>query len=64
MFNYLSLFLGLFYIVLGIFILIYKFFVIKLEDGVAYSLGGLMIVYGFYRIVRAINKIRDERNSS
>lgn len=62
MFSYLSLFLGFFYMVLGVFIIIYKFFVVMLEPMVAYALGALMIVYGISRIYRAINKIKEDRN--
>ncbi|WP_018675167.1 DUF308 domain-containing protein [Riemerella columbina] len=63
MFNYLSIFAGIIYIVLGVVVLVYKFFVIPLEDYVAYPLGILMIVYGIFRIVRAIYKIKKERNN-
>lgn len=61
-FNWLSIVAGIFYIVLGIVVIIYKFFVIFLEPNVAYPLGGLMLLYGIFRIARAVYRIREERN--
>jgi uncharacterized membrane protein HdeD (DUF308 family) len=58
MFNWLSLVTGLFYIVLGIVVIFYKFFFIILEPTVAYPLGGVMILYGIFRIYRAVSKIK------
>ncbi|SIS85071.1 hypothetical protein SAMN05421789_108153 [Kaistella chaponensis] len=62
MFNWLSLITGFFYIVLGIVVIIYKFFVIFLEENIAYTLGSLLILYGIFRIGRAIYKIRQSKN--
>ncbi|SNV43636.1 Uncharacterised protein [Chryseobacterium taklimakanense] len=62
MFNWLSLVTGFFYIVMGIFVIIYKFFVITLDPTVSYLLGGLMIVYGFFRIFRAVYRLRENKN--
>ncbi|KEY17730.1 C4-dicarboxylate ABC transporter [Kaistella antarctica] len=62
MFNWLSIVAGFFYLLLGIVVIIYKFFVIFLEPNVAYSLGGLFILYGAFRIVRSIYRIREQRN--
>ena len=62
MFNWLSLITGFFYIVLGIVVIIYKFFVIFLEENIAYTLGSLLILYGIFRIGRAIYKIRQSNN--
>ena len=62
MFNWLSLITGIFYIVLGVFVIIYKFFVIFLEPNIAYSLGALLILYGLFRIGRAIYRIRQRKN--
>ncbi len=62
MFNWLSLITGIFYIVLGVFVIIYKFFVIFLEPNIAYSLGALLILYGLFRIGRAIYRIRQHKN--
>ncbi|WP_312394519.1 MULTISPECIES: DUF308 domain-containing protein [unclassified Chryseobacterium] len=59
MFNWLSLVTGLFYIVLGIVVIIYKFFFTILEPAVAYGLGALLILYGVFRIYRAISKIKN-----
>ncbi|SEM19793.1 Short repeat of unknown function [Chryseobacterium taichungense] len=59
MFNWLSLITGLFYIVLGIVVILYKFFFTILEPGVAYALGALLILYGVFRIYRAISKIKN-----
>lgn len=59
MFNWLSLVTGLFYIVLGIVIIVYKFFFTILEPAVAYPLGAVVILYGVFRIWRAVSKIKD-----
>jgi uncharacterized membrane protein HdeD (DUF308 family) len=62
MFNWLSLVTGLFYIVLGVVVIFYKFFFTVLEPGVAYALGGLLMLYGIFRIYRAISKIKNIDN--
>ncbi len=62
MFNWLSLVTGLFYIVLGIVVIIYKFFFTILEPAIAYALGALLIVYGIFRIYRAISKIKKSKD--
>ena len=59
MFNWLSLVTGLFYIVLGIVVMLYKFFFTVLEPGIAYALGGLLILYGIFRIYRAVTRIKN-----
>jgi uncharacterized membrane protein HdeD (DUF308 family) len=59
MFNWLSLITGLFYIVLGIVIIVYKFFFTLLEPAVAYPLGGLVMLYGVFRIWRAVSKMKN-----
>jgi len=59
MFNWLSLVTGLFYIVLGVVIIVYKFFFTLLEPAVAYPLGGLVMLYGVFRIWRAVSKIKN-----
>ncbi|WP_185145495.1 C4-dicarboxylate ABC transporter [Chryseobacterium sp. G0201] len=62
MFNWLSLITGLFYIVLGVVVIYYKFFFTTLEPAVAYAMGGLLILYGIFRIYRAVSKIKDAGN--
>ena len=57
MFNYLSILIGIFYIALGVFVMVYKFFLIPLEGITSHLLGGL-IIYGVFRIGRAIYYIR------
>lgn len=67
MFNWLSLVTGFFYIVMGVVVIVYKFFINRLETTTAYALGALLIAYGIFRIFRAIYKIRknkNEKNSS
>lgn len=61
-FNSLSVVTGFFYIILGIVVVIYKFFIITLEPNIAYPLGGLLMAYGIFRIVRAIIKIKRSRD--
>lgn len=58
MFNYLSIVAGLGYIILGIAVIAYKVFFIPLEEYIALTLGCVMIVYGVFRIWRAIYKIK------
>ena len=59
MFNWLSLVAGLAYVLLGVYVMIYKFFPPnQLEDATAYALGGLLVVYGVFRLVRFFLKIR------
>ncbi|MGN7864507.1 DUF308 domain-containing protein [Chryseobacterium sp.] len=62
MFNWLSLITGLFYIVLGIVVIVYKFFFTILEPAVAYALGVLLVIYGIFRIYRAVSKIKKSRD--
>ncbi len=64
MFNWLSLLAGLLYIVLGIFVMVRSWFFGQLEVPIAYALGGLMVLYGCFRIIRAVYRIKnngDER---
>lgn len=62
MFNWLSLVTGFFYMVLGVVVIYYKFFIIPLETNIAYLLGAILLAYGLFRLVRAIKRIRDIRN--
>lgn len=59
-FNWLNLFAGICYCILGVFIVVYRFFVIPLDKNVAYSVGILMVVYGIYRVLRTVKKLRNE----
>jgi len=61
-FNWLSVITGFFYVVLGIVVIIYKFFIIFLEPNIAYALGALLILYGIFRIVRAVYRIRHDKD--
>lgn len=61
-FNWLSVVAGFFYVVLGVVVILYKFFVIFLEPRVAYALGALLIFYGIFRMVRAVYRIRESKN--
>lgn len=60
MVNKLSGFAGIVYIILGIFIIFKKSFVIPIEPLAAYLLGGITIVYGVSRIMRTINKLKNK----
>jgi uncharacterized membrane protein HdeD (DUF308 family) len=62
MFNWLSLVAGLFYIVLGIVVIFYKSFFAILEPAVAYPLGSVMILYGIFRIYRAVSRIKNSED--
>ena len=57
--NYLSVVTGFFYMVLGVFVMYRKWFLTPLEDAVAYSVGALMVLYGIFRIIRAVYRIRN-----
>ncbi len=59
-FNWLSLVTGICYVVLGIFVIVYKFFVVYLEPNIAIALGALLIIYGLFRVYRAIKRIRPD----
>ncbi len=63
MFNYLSIVAGVFYVALGVFVIFYKFFVIQLEPLTSYLLGALLIVYGIFRILRAINHLKKNQQN-
>ncbi|MBP8084621.1 MAG: C4-dicarboxylate ABC transporter [Cloacibacterium sp.] len=58
MYNILSIVIGIFYIFLGIFVITKKFFVVKLDGVIPFVLGGLLIAYGIFRVIRAIVFIR------
>lgn len=62
MFNWLSIVTGLFYIVLGIVVVTYKFFFIVLEPSVAYALGAILVLYGIFRIVRGILRLKKSKD--
>lgn len=60
--SWLSLAIGVCYVILGIVVIIFKFFVFELEPIVAYALGALIIVYGITRITRAVSRLLEKRN--
>lgn len=64
MFNWLSLIAGFFYIVLGIAVIVYKFFIVFIEPETAYPLGVLLIVYGLFRIGRAVYRLKKEKDEA
>ena len=43
---------------MGIFVAYKKFFVVELEGVIPYLLGGFLIAYGIFRVIRAIIFIR------
>ncbi len=58
MLNLLSLLVGTLYVGMGIFVVIYRTFAVRLEPAVANGLGVVLIVYGIFRISRAILRLR------
>lgn len=61
MLNILSIAVGILYIILGIYIIILKkFFHISLEGAIPYFLGGVLMIYGIFRIYRAIYKMKNQ----
>lgn len=59
-FKWLSLVAGLVYIILGVAIIVYKYFFIILEPTVAYLLGIVILLYGILRIYRVLSKINNK----
>ncbi|WP_407480024.1 hypothetical protein [Elizabethkingia anophelis] len=37
----------------------YKFFIVELGETAAYPLGGLLIIYGIFRLIRVAKKFRN-----
>lgn len=64
MFNWLSILAGIFYILLGVFIILKLWFFVPLEATIAYMLGTLMVLYGLFRIVRGARKLKQFRNEN
>lgn len=60
LFNSLSFIVGGIYIIIGIFVINTKSFAIKLEPITAYILGCLLIIYGIFRIVRVILRLKNK----
>lgn len=54
----LSLVIPLFYVIIGIYVMVEKVFMKKLEPEFAYPLGGVLIVYGLYRLYRAVVSLK------
>ena len=63
MFNWLSLVTGFFYVVLGIVVIVYKFLIVTLEPNIAYAMGSLLIVYGAFRMYRAVRGIKENKSN-
>lgn len=62
LYNILSLVAGVLYIAIGIFVIINKSFSVELDPVVANILGGILCVYGIFRIVRAIIHLKRKNN--
>lgn len=62
MFNWLSLVTGMFYIILGIVVMVFKFFLVMLEPAAAYPLGAILILYGIFRIFRALKRLKNKED--
>jgi hypothetical protein len=61
--NSLDLGMGLFYIIIGVVIISVKYFgFIELSVVYAYILGGLMVLYGAFRIYRGLQNLRALHN--
>ncbi|MCC2589714.1 DUF308 domain-containing protein [Chryseobacterium sp. MFBS3-17] len=63
-FNWLSFFAGVLYIILGIFVVLKFWFFVPLEPNIAYALGAVLIIYGLFRIYRAVNRMKQKKNES
>ncbi len=58
MLNLLSLLVGVLYIAMGIFVIVYRTFAVRLEPNVANGLGVVLVIYGIFRITRAALRLR------
>ncbi|HXS38481.1 MAG TPA: DUF308 domain-containing protein [Flavipsychrobacter sp.] len=58
----LDLGMGILYIIIGALIIYARYFgTMELTTAFAYVLGGLMVVYGIFRIVRGLSGLRNSR---
>lgn len=56
--------MGLVYIVFGLLVVYVKYFgTMQLPAGVAYTLGGIMIIYGIFRIWRGFAAFKQRKRS-
>ncbi|MDO4764151.1 MAG: C4-dicarboxylate ABC transporter [Flavobacteriaceae bacterium] len=62
LYNSLSLIAGMLYIAVGVFVIITKSFSVELDPMIANILGGLLCLYGVFRIVRAIIRLKRKNN--
>lgn len=58
----LAILLPFLYVVLGIYVMIEKIFVVKIPPKYAYSLGPVFLIYGIYRIFRAYKSFQSDRS--
>lgn len=58
--QYINIFMGILYIFVGVFIFLKNWFLMELEPLAAKSLSILFIIYGIFRIYRAIQAIRHQ----
>lgn len=65
MFNWLSIFAGICYVILGVFVIIEKSFIVTdLQPNVAYGLGALICGYGIFRVARAVHNLKKQKNEN
>ncbi|MFA7448356.1 MAG: C4-dicarboxylate ABC transporter [Weeksellaceae bacterium] len=60
--NVINIVMGLLYAFIGVFVMMKEWFLTELSPIAAQALGVLFIVYGSFRIYRAIKDIRANRN--
>ena len=54
--------MGAFYVVIGVLVIYIRYFgAMELPAGLAYALGAMMILYGFFRIWRGISWLRHRK---
>jgi hypothetical protein len=58
----LSMIIPLFYVGMGIYVIIEKTFMVKLKPEYAYSLGVILVLYGIFRFYRAYTYLNDIKN--
>lgn len=58
----LSLAIPLCYVIMGVYVMVEKIFIVKLKPLVAYSLGVVFVLYGVYRLYRAFGILKENKS--
>lgn len=58
---YIGLLVPFLYIIMGVYVMIEKIFIVKIEPIYAYSLGLILVLYGLFRIYRVFKHLKKEK---